>query len=532
MGSEIESDLNTTLLQQRHDSFLHQDYIAVATFRGSDLVIEQANSLICRIWGKKIEQVINKPLLVAVPELKGQGLEELLERVLATGEPYIGKERPIMFGRGTNFETLYFDFIYSPMRDTSTNGISGVSVMAIDVTRQVSIKNCLLDSEKRYRTLIEQSPLSIQIFSPGGITLHVNKAWEKLWGVKLEQLKGYNLLQDKQLEVLGIMSFIKKGFAGTQTYIPPTKYEPDKTIENVSTVPYRWVQAYIYPVKDEHGAIQEVVLIHQDITELKVSEEKSAKLSIERTELLALSQAKDEFIALASHQLRTPATAVKQYVGLVLDGYLGKLSLELNNVLTQAYASNERQIRIIDDLLKVAQVDSGTMHLKKNKIDVVPLIQDVIDGYNAVFEERRQVVEFKPQDKEIQTDIDVGAIRMVIENIIDNASKYTAEDKRIKVLVVRRDDKVEISVQDEGVGIANENLGKLFQKFSRIDNSKSLVVGGTGIGLYWAKRIVELHGGTITVTSKPDRGSTFTITIPLIADGTSSLPKTKKSSTK
>src|SRR5918992_492520 len=130
-------------------------------------------------------------------------------------------------------------------------------------------------SEMRFRLMIEQSPLSIQIFSPDGRTLRVNRAWERLWGVTLDQIPGYNVLQDPQLVEKGIMPYIEEGFAGRASAIPPVKYEPEETIPDVSAVPHRWVRAFIYPVKDAGANVQEVVLVHEDITgRMKAEEER------------------------------------------------------------------------------------------------------------------------------------------------------------------------------------------------------------------------------------------------------------------
>jgi two-component system, NarL family, sensor histidine kinase UhpB len=128
-------------------------------------------------------------------------------------------------------------------------------------------------SETRFRQMIEQSPLSIQIFSPGGLTLRVNRAWERLWGVTLEQIPHYNVLQDPQLVEKGIMPYIERGFAGQAAAIPPVNYKPEETIPNVSEVPHRWVRAFIYPVKDAGGNVREVVLVHEDITDRMEAEE-------------------------------------------------------------------------------------------------------------------------------------------------------------------------------------------------------------------------------------------------------------------
>ena len=128
-------------------------------------------------------------------------------------------------------------------------------------------------SETRFRLMIEQSPLSIQIFSPDGRTLRVNRAWERLWGVTLDQIPGYNVLRDAQLVEKGLIPYIEEGFAGRAAAIPPVKYEPEETIPNVSGVTHRWVRAFIYPVKDAGGNIQEVVLVHEDITERMQADE-------------------------------------------------------------------------------------------------------------------------------------------------------------------------------------------------------------------------------------------------------------------
>jgi PAS domain S-box-containing protein len=124
-------------------------------------------------------------------------------------------------------------------------------------------------SENRFRTVIEQSPISTQILSPDGRTLRVNRAWEELWGVTLEVLGGYNILEDPQLEEKGIAEYIRRGFAGEATAIPPILYDPEKSIPGLShhEDPRRWVSAVIYPVRDEEGRIREIVLMHEDITE-------------------------------------------------------------------------------------------------------------------------------------------------------------------------------------------------------------------------------------------------------------------------
>lgn len=271
---------------------------------------------------------------------------------------------------------------------------------------------------------------------------------------------------------------------------------------------------------DDTGAVRMWIGSTTDIHDIKSAlereqklEKTTARLSEQREELIALNKAKDEFISLASHQLRTPATGVKQYLGMVLEGHAGDLSEMQRDFLAQANESNDRQITIINDLLKVAKVDAGKVTLRKQKTDVVALTQSVIDEQKSKFDTRRQKVVFKPQRKRIVATVDEGHMRMVLENIIDNASKYTPEGKSIEVSITTAKSRVQITVKDNGVGIAADDIKKIFYKFSRIHNPLSVQVGGSGLGLYWAKKIIDLHGGTIRVTSQMSKGSTFIINL-------------------
>ena len=132
----------------------------------------------------------------------------------------------------------------------------------------------------------------------------------------------------------------------------------------------------------------------------------------------------------------------------------------------------------------------------------------------ATLEKRQQKVKFEPADPPLTLFVDRDSVRMVCENIIDNASKYSEEGKLIVVSIAQRAENICIDVKDEGVGIGRDDRSKLFEKFSRIDNPLSTKVGGTGLGLYWAKKIIDLHGGTIKFVSNKGIGTTFTISFP------------------
>jgi len=183
-------------------------------------------------------------------------------------------------------------------------------------------------------------------------------------------------------------------------------------------------------------------------------------------------------------------------------------------MLGVAYKNNERQLEIIEDLLRVAKVDAGKVFLDKTSCDVTVEIEKAIIALTALFNERHQSINFKKPTEKIMAIIDPKLILMVLENVLDNAGKYSQDGKQVTVNIYQDKVKTVITIEDNGVGIRKTDQTKLYKKFSRIDNPLSSSVKGTGLGLYWAKKILDLHDGTIKVASKKNVGSTFEISVP------------------
>jgi two-component system cell cycle sensor histidine kinase PleC len=267
---------------------------------------------------------------------------------------------------------------------------------------------------------------------------------------------------------------------------------------------------------------QLILLAMKDITDqqkLKTdSGELTANLTKQRDKLQMLNSAKDEFISLASHQLRTPATAVKQYASLLTQGYVGDLSKAQQDMVDVVYESNERQLEIIEDLLRVAQVDDGKVYLEKSACNVIQQLEEVIEKQAILFKSRNQTVVFHKPPKEMTAFMDQRLMLMVLDNLLDNAGKYSEPGTQIIIDVEQDDRFTTILIKDTGVGIRKSDLQKLFKKFSRIDNPLSIAVGGTGLGLYWAKKILDLHEGDIEVVSTVHKGSTFIVKMPIATD--------------
>lgn len=370
-------------------------------------------------------------------------------------------------------------------------------------------------SEEQLRFMAESMPQKVFTNKPDGSPLYANPQWTEYTGLSSEEIAKGDWA--KLIHPDDIKDNITRWKHSQETGEPFTYEHRLKRHDGE----YHWHITRSQAMRDERGRILMWVGSSTDIHDIKTAlqrerklEKTTARLTEQREELIALNKAKDEFISLASHQLRTPATGAKQYLGMMLEGYTGELSGEQKNFLQKAYESNERQITIVNDLLKVASVDAGKVRLKQEKTDLVDLIRNVIDEQKSKFTERSQRVAYRPKQARLAATVDKNHIRMVIENILDNASKYTPEGKSITVGLQKTKNSIVISIKDEGVGIDPKDIDKVFGKFSRIDNPLSVAVGGSGLGLYWAKKIIDLHGGSITIQSKLNKGSTFSITLP------------------
>lgn len=284
-------------------------------------------------------------------------------------------------------------------------------------------------------------------------------------------------------------------------------FEVEYRLKEAQTGHYNWFIARAMPYRNQDDEIERWYGSCTNIDPRKQNER-----------LLALNRSKDEFISIASHQLRTPATGVKQYLGMLLEDMFGELTPPQRDIVNRAYESNERQLRIISDLLKVAQLDAGEILLHPVTADISELVHHIIRDMTAIFRDRSQELEYRPSKAKAFASVDIETLRMVIENIVENASKYSEEDTRVVVSVKQVGGEVQIRVADQGVGIDPTDEHFLFDRFSRIDNPLSKQVGGTGLGLYWSRRVVDLHGGQITYQANKPRGSVFTIALPAMSE--------------
>ena len=345
----------------------------------------------------------------------------------------------------------------------------------------------LRTADHAYRVLVESMSQGALTVTEQGIILYSNKQFSKIIGTPLEQIIGANFAD--------VLPVAKKVQLEDLLVVRGGEIEAsDIECELLGDSGTSFIISAALLPKNENDAYLSIIIT--DITERKRAE-----------------KAKDEFISLASHQLRTPATAVKQYLGMLLEGYVGDLDERQQKFISTAYASNEKQLAIINGILKTAKIDSGLYVLVKTPQNLAALIEIVMKDFLPLLQMRKQeLVVDVPLDIDIE--VDAGEFSIVLANLIENASKYTPNNKKITIKASQSATQTKVSLTDEGVGIGPRDQDKIFDKFTRIDNAMSDTVTGSGLGLYWTKRIIIMHGGSIAVVSALGKGTTFTVNLP------------------
>jgi signal transduction histidine kinase len=235
-----------------------------------------------------------------------------------------------------------------------------------------------------------------------------------------------------------------------------------------------------------------------------------------REEVEKISQAKSEFISITSHQLRTPLSAIKGYLSMVLEGTYGGISERVRKVLENVYQSNERLIKLVNAFLDVSRIELGREELKLERVSIEDLISETISEIEIEAKKKNLYLKFeRPKIALPKILIDRGRIKEVLMNILDNAIKYTQKGGiDIKLQIVNG--RLQIVVADTGEGLTKEEISRLFESFSRGTAGAKFWTEGVGLGLYVSRKFVELHGGKIWAESEgKGKGSTFYIELPM-----------------
>ncbi len=233
--------------------------------------------------------------------------------------------------------------------------------------------------------------------------------------------------------------------------------------------------------------------------------------------LRELDKLKSDFISVAAHQLRTPLSGVKWVLKLLLDGDLGAINDDQKGMLKRGYETNEKMIQLVNDLLNVSRIENGKFGYKFEKNDFMKLLNTLIENTVLLSKERNIEVRLENHAGTVPDFMfDPEKLLIALQNIVDNAMKYTLPGGKVTIVVERQGDYIEVKVSDTGVGIPKDDVAKLFSKFFRAANVIHLQTDGSGLGLFIVKSIIMRHGGQIWVDSVEGKGTTFTVVVPVV----------------
>ena len=230
--------------------------------------------------------------------------------------------------------------------------------------------------------------------------------------------------------------------------------------------------------------------------------------------LKALDEAKDEFISMASHQLRTPLTSIKGYISLILDGDMGKVPSKQRKMLSEAFSSSQRMVYLISDLLNVSRLKNGKFIIEAVDVYLPDVIEEEIDLVKEMAEAKGIKINYHKPKRFNHIELDDIKIRQVIMNFIDNAIHYTPEGGEISIVLEENSKSVSFKVIDSGIGVPRSEQYNLFTKFYRAGNARKTRPDGTGLGLFMGKKVIVASGGSIVFNSTEGKGSTFGFNFP------------------
>ena len=342
---------------------------------------------------------------------------------------------------------------------------------------------------KKFKLAVEASQDAIVITNPEYKIIYVNKAWEELNSLTFDEAKQQHpkkLLTGSEDEgtFLPIQSSIKNG----EIYI-----SEDATYKRKDGTEYQ-ARLAVYPVSEQEKIVF-LVFVYHDITKRK-----------------KIDRMKNDFVALASHQLRTPLTGVRWNIELLLEG---ELSAEQKELAEEAEQTSQRMANLVNDLLDLSKMGSGDLELEPKLTDLKDLINQVEEEVRPLVKEKQHKLNIDIETQLPKISLDPKLIHNVLVNLISNAIKYTEKFGLVELAVSRQQDQIFVRVSDNGVGIPEIDQEQIFDKFYRGENVVNLNVDGTGLGLYWNKQIIEASGGKIWFESKLGKGTTFWFSLPI-----------------
>jgi PAS domain S-box-containing protein len=475
----------------------------LALLEGPEHVFRFANERYFQLVSRR--DVIGRPVREAIAEVAAQGFVDILDRVYATGEPFMGSDAEVQLRDATGkLATHRVDYVFQPIRSAS-GAVTGILVVGSDVTERHA-------AEASFRQLADAMPQIVFSATAEGHVDYLNRKWYEYTGLPDGDSASENW---KQVHTPEGLERVQKAWPEALRTGEPYEIEYPLLRHDGE---WRWHLARALPIRDEAGRIVRWYGTNTDIHDRKQIEEALAQsLASEqhaRTQAETASRMKDEFLATLSHELRTPLNAILGWASM-----LRTQASNADHVLrgAEVIERNARaQTRIIEDLLDMSAIMSGKVRLEVGTLDIAALAQAGLDTARPTAEAKGVALESRIElAKGEQVRGDPHRLQQVIWNLLSNAIKFTPRGGRVELNLSRKAGLIELAVADSGEGIAPEFLPYVFDRFRQADASTTRRHGGLGLGLSIVKQLVELHGGHVRVESAGrGQGARFTVCLP------------------
>ncbi len=483
---ELEAQAALTESEVKFRSLIEQAPVAVALFKGPGMEFNVVNHAMYEMLGKTAD-ILGSSILTCMPELRKQGIIKALYQVFETGKPYYGFEIPIRINRDGKVQENYYHITFTPIFEDSE--VTGIIEIATEVTEQVNAQQALTNSELLLKNITAASPAALWMTNEYGEFTYINKTWLDWSGLTFEGSLGNRwinaLMHEDRIKTLNtLMSALQnRQYFECEVRLP----KGDGTI--------RWCLMTGNPQYNNQRILTGYIGACTDITERKDFERQ-----------------KDDFLGIASHELKTPVTSLKAYTQVLESIFKKDGDLKKAAMLGKMDNQINRLTALIGDLLDVTKINSGRLQFNPTRFDFNKMVSETI-------EEMQRTTEKYLLQEELDSTGDVFADRdrigQVIINFITNAMKYSPDANRIIITAARHDNEMVLSVRDFGIGIHADSQQRVFEQFYRVSGDNQHTFPGLGLGLYISSQIVQREGGRIWVSSQIGEGSTFSFSLPV-----------------
>ena len=472
--------------EKRFHNLIYSSPSAIGMLDGKDLVITTANETFLEILGKG-KDIIGKNYFDALPELAEQGYPEVYAEVYNTGVPHIAIENPIRILQNGEYTLKYYNYILYPQYNMN-NEIVGIGIIGSDVTSQALVNKSIKESEERFRSLTQTLPQLIWVTDIQGKIEFASSKWKEYSGIEPTGQKEWE-------EVLHPDDYERINESWMQSLTTASVYKSEVRLKSRAG-DYRWHAGIAEPVLDGKKKILKWVGAFTDIHDQKVKEEK-----------------KDEFMTIASHEMKTPLTTAKAYLQM-LEQALADKDEEAKMFAVKASQSVDRLNELIAELLDVSKIQFGKLNYTMTSFNFNEMIKSTVESIQLTAP-TSIIVSTGEVDDEVEGD--KNRLQQVVINLLSNAIKYSPLSERVLITIAQEKDIITVAVQDTGIGIAKESLNQIFDKYHRVEEH-ALEFQGMGVGLFISYEIIQRHHGKLWVESEEGKGSTFYFTLPLAGE--------------